>query len=110
VRAQLDGERSLKNLFEQIALVHGGRGADAEAFALVQQDNLAREFAGEVELVGDDDHGIAIFRGEAAESDEQVDLRADVQVESGLVEEKKKRLLREGAREDHALLFAAGDF
>ena len=88
-RTLLDGERGLKNLFEQIALKNAGRWADAQALAFLQQDDLVGIFAGEVEFVGDYDDGVAIFRGEAAEGDQQIDLRADIEMKGGLVEEQE---------------------
>src|SRR5579863_4917230 len=85
-RTLLNGERGLENLFEQIALENAGWGSDAQALAFLQQDDLVGVFAGEVELVGDDDDGVAILGGKAAKGDEQIDLRADVQVQGGLVQ------------------------
>src|SRR5713226_9363208 len=69
VRAQLNCERSLKDLVGVLA--------------------------GEVELVRDDYNGVAVFRREAAKGGQQIDLRADVQVQRGLIEKQEQRLLRE---------------
>jgi len=108
-RAGLHGELCLENLFEQIALVDISRRANAQAFAALQQNDLVSVFASEIQFVGDDDDGVAIFRGEAAKSLEKVDLCADVEMQGGLVKKKKERLLSESASENDALFFAAGD-
>src|SRR5579859_6428317 len=109
-RTLINGERGLENLFEQIALENAGWGSDAQALAFLQQDDLVGVFAGEVEFVGNDNDGIAILGGQTAKGDQQIDLRADVQVQRGFIEEEEERLLRESAGENDALLFAAGDF
>jgi len=41
---------------------------------------------------------------------EEIDLRADVEMQRGLIEKQEQRLLRKSASEDDALLFSAGDF
>ena len=56
-----------------------------------------------------DHDGVAVVRREPPESIQQADLRGDIQVESGLIEQQKQRLLSQSAREDHALLFSAGN-
>ena len=105
----LHGERCLENLFEQFALVDAGGRADAQALAFLQQHDLVGVLAGEIQLVGDDDDGVAILGGQAAQRLQQVDLRADVEMQRGFIEQQEQRLLGESAREDDALLFAAGD-
>src|SRR5260370_9939752 len=74
VRAHLNCERSLKNLFEQITLVHGGWRTDAQALALLEQHDLVGVLAGEVELVRDDYHGVALFRRGAAKRSPQLSM------------------------------------
>ena len=44
--------------------------------------------------MSDDDDGVAIGGGEAAQRFEQIDLRADIEVQRGLVEQQQQRLLR----------------
>src|SRR5438445_4036731 len=44
-RAQLHGELCLKNLLEQISLVHARRRANAQALAPLHEDNLVRVLA-----------------------------------------------------------------
>src|SRR5229473_5461016 len=102
-------ERRLENLFEQLALINACRRADAQAAAALHQDDLIGILGGEVQFVGHDHDGVAILRCEAAESIEQADLRSDIQMESGLIKQQKQRLLSQSAREDHALLLAAGN-
>src|SRR5439155_1041382 len=55
------------------------------------------------------EYGVAAVRTKAAKGIQEADLRGDVEVQGGLVEQQKQRLLREGASEDHALLFSAGE-
>ena len=66
-------------------------------------------FPSQVEFVRDHHDGVAIFRSEAAQGLKEIDLRADVEMQGGFVEEKQQRLLGQGASQDDALLFAAGD-
>src|SRR5262249_49035743 len=87
-RAGLHGELCLENLFEQIALVDTRRRADAQALPPLQQHHLIGVFPGEVEFVRDNYDGVAIFRSEAAERLQEIDLRADVEMQCGFVEEK----------------------
>jgi hypothetical protein len=87
-----------------------GRGrSNAKTFALLQKRDLVGILAGEIQFVGDDDNRVAVGGREAAQSFEKIDLRADIEMESGLVKKEKQRLLSEGAGEDDALLFAAGN-
>ena len=87
-RAELHGERGLENLFEQFALVDAGRGTDAQAAAALHQDNLIRVFRCEIQLVGYDDDGVAIFRCEPAQGMQKVHLRGDIKVKSRLIEQE----------------------
>jgi len=66
VRAFLDRERRLKNLFQQIALIHACRRTYPQALSLLQQHNLVRVFRGEIELVSDDNDSVAILHGQSA--------------------------------------------
>ncbi len=91
-------ERRLENLFEQFALIDASRRTDAQAAAALHQNHLVRVFGGEIQLVSDDDDGVAVFRGEAAKSIEEADLRGNVEMQSGFIEEQEERLLRQGAR------------
>src|ERR1700682_2919424 len=108
-RTEFDRERRLENLFEQFALVNACRGADAQTPAALHQDDLIGILRREVQFVRYDHDGVAILRREPPESIQQADLRGDIQVESGLIEQQKQRLLSQSAREDHALLFSAGN-
>ena len=79
-RSHLHGERRLENVFEQIALKHGGWRPDAKALSFLQQDDLVRIFSGEIQIVGDHQNTVAIHRRKLPQRFEQVDLRADVEV------------------------------
>ena len=108
-RAELHGERRLKNLFEQFALEDRGGRSNAKTFAFLEKRDLIGVLAGEIQFVSDDNDSVAIGVGETAKRFEEVNLRADIEVEGGLVEEEQQRLLSEGAGEDDALFFAAGN-
>ena len=106
---EFHGERGLENLFEQFALINARGGTNAQTSAALHQHNLIGILRSEVQFVRYDHDGVAILRREPPESIQQADLRGDIQVESGLIEQQKQRLLSQRAREDHALLFSAGD-
>src|SRR2546429_7171577 len=91
------------------SLIDGGRRANAQATAAVHQKDLVGIFGGEIQFVGYHDYGVAAVRTKAAKGIQEADLRGDVEVQGGLVEQQKQRPLREGASEDHALLFSAGE-
>lgn len=110
VRIGLDLERNLENLLEQVALVDRRGRADAQAFAAMQQYDLIREFRSEIEIVSDFDDGITMLVSQMPKAAQQVDLRANIKMERGFIEQQNERLLRERASKDNALLFAAGDF
>jgi len=59
--------------------------------------------------VRDHDYGVTVARSKAAKSIEKADLRGDVEMERGLIEKQKQRMLGDGAGKNHALFFAAGD-
>src|SRR6266436_8498143 len=107
--AELHRERCLENLFKQFAAINAGRRAEAQTPAAVHQHHLIRIFRREVQLVGDNNDGIAILRRQTPQGIEQTDLCRNVQVKSRFVEEQKQGLLRQSARQDDALLFSAGD-
>jgi hypothetical protein len=96
-------------LFEQFALEDGCWRSNTKTLALLKKRDLVGILAGEIQLVGDNDNRVAVGGGEAAQSFEEIDLRADIEMEGGLVEKEQQRLLRESAGEDDALFFAAGD-
>ncbi len=75
----------------------------------MHQDDLIGIFAGEIQFVGDDNDGVTICGGEAAERIQQADLRGDIEMESGLIEQQKQRLLGQSAGENDTLLFTAGN-
>jgi len=109
VAAHLHFQGHLENLFEQFALIDGGRGAHAQATAAVHQEDLVGIFGGEIQFMGYHDYGVPVVRTKAAKGVQEADLRGDVEVQRGLVEQQKQRPLREGASEDHALLFSSGE-
>jgi len=109
VAAHLHFQGNLENLLEQFALIDGGRGANAQATAAVHQEDLVGVFGGEIQFMGYHDYGVVVVRTKAAKSVQEADLRSNVEVQGGLVEQQKQRPLREGAGEDHALLFSAGE-
>lgn len=74
-------------MFEEFALVDSGWRADAEAFAVVEEDDLVGVFGGEVELVGDYDDRVAIHGGELPQGFEEAHLGADIEVEGGFIEQ-----------------------
>ena len=108
-RAELHGEWRLKNLFEQFALKDSCGWPNAKTFALLKKSDLVGVLAGEIQFVRDDDNCIAICGCKAAQRFEQINLRADIEMQRRLIQKEKQRLLREGARQNDALLFAAGD-
>src|SRR5690242_1565636 len=90
----LHAKRNLENLFEKFALVDSGGRANAQAAAALHQENLIRIFGGEIQFVGDDNHGVAITRGKAAQRVEKSDLGGDVEMQGRLVEQQEQGLLR----------------
>ena len=77
----LHGRAAPENLFENFALKHRGGRTNAKTFAALQENDLVRIFAGEIEFVGDDDYGVPILRGQAAQGFQQIHLRADIEVQ-----------------------------
>src|SRR5580704_3826200 len=108
-RAKLHGKRRLKNLFEQFALEDACGRSNAKTFALLKKCDLVGVLPGEIQLMGHDDNRIAVGGSQPAQRFEQIDLRTDIKMQRGLIQQEKQRLLREGARQNDALLFAAGD-
>src|SRR5580704_10311603 len=108
-RAELYGERRLKNLFEQFALEDARGRPNAKTFALLKKCDLIGVLAGEIQFVGDDDNRVAVGGREPPQRLKQIDLRADIEVQGGLIQQEKQGLLREGPSQNDALFFAAGD-
>ena len=108
-RAQFHRELCLENLFEQIALVHARRRANAQAFAPLQEDNLVRVLADQIEFVRDDHYGVTIFNSKPPQRFKQIHLRPDIQMQCRLIQQKQQRLLRERPRQNHSLLFSTGN-
>ena len=106
---EFHGERRLENLFEQFALINARGGTNAQTPAALHQDNLIGILRREVQFVRHHNDGIAVFRGEPPKSIQQADLRCDIEMESGLIEQQKQRLLSQSSGENDPLLFAAGD-
>jgi hypothetical protein len=108
--AQFDIERHFEDLLEQLPLVHRGRRPDAQASAVVQQYNLVGEFRSQRQFVRHDHDGVFILFRQLPQAFEQFHLRADIEMQRGLVEKNQPRLLRQRSRQDDALLFAPGKF
>ena len=108
-RAELHGERRLKNLFEQFALEDARGRSNAKTFALLKKRNLIGILAGEIQFVGHDDNRVAVGSRKPPQRLEKIDLRADIEVQGRLIQKEKQRLLREGPRQNDALFFAPGD-
>src|ERR1700682_447744 len=60
--------------------------------------------------MSDNNNGVAILFSEMAQALQQIDLRANIEVQSGLIEEKQARLLGQGPRENNPLLFTTRNF
>src|SRR5271163_23678 len=103
-RAEFHGECCLKNLFEQFALKNGCGWSNAKTFALLKKSDLVGVLAGEIQLVRDDDNRVPVGRRKPSQGFEQIDLRADIEMQRGLIQKEKQGLLGEGARQDDALL------
>jgi hypothetical protein len=86
-RAGFDFDRHLENLFQEFPLIDSGRRTYAQAFAAVQQDDLIGEFRREAEIVRDLNHSVTVFVGEAAQAAKEVDLRTDIKMQRGLVQQ-----------------------
>jgi hypothetical protein len=82
-----DLEWDLKNLLEQFPLIDSGGRADAQAFAPVQQNNLIGEFRRQAQIVGDLNHRVTMLISQAAQAAKQVDLRPDIQMQRGFVQQ-----------------------
>ncbi len=76
--------------------------------AVRQHDDVVARLGREVEVVQRGEDGDAVV-GEVAQHAHRVELRGDVEVVGRLVEQQERGLLREGAREVHALALAAGE-
>ncbi len=63
----------------------------------------------DAQIVGDQDHGRAAFRGEALEQVEHLRLDGHVQGRRGLVRDQQLGLEREGHGDHHALAHAAAE-
>ena len=59
-RAELHGERRLKNLFEQFALEDGRRRSNAKTLALLKKSDLVSVLARKIEFVRDHDNRVAV--------------------------------------------------
>lgn len=86
-----------------------GGGALFDDAAGVHEDDLGGGGAGEIHVVGDDDHGDALG-GEAAHDGDNLAGELGVERAGGLVEEQDGGLHGEGAGDGGALLLAAGEF
>jgi len=67
-RAELHGERRLKNLFEQFALEDARGRSNAKTLALLKQRDLVGVLASEIQFVGHDDNRVAVGVGKPAQS------------------------------------------
>src|SRR5260370_33417735 len=64
---------------------------------------------GENQFVGDHNDGVAVGSREPPKGIQQSDLRCNVKMKSGFIEQKEQRLLRQSTGENDALLFTAGN-
>src|SRR5260370_40860963 len=64
---------------------------------------------GENQFVGDHNDGVAVGSREPPKGIQQTDLRCNVEMKSGFIEQKEQRLVRQSAGEKEALLFTAGN-
>ena len=76
--------------------------------AALHEDHAVGDVAGEAHLVGHDDHRHALL-GQLAHDVEDAAHQLGVERARGLVEEHDVGLHRQGARDGHALLLAAGE-
>src|ERR1700694_5743424 len=72
----------LKNLFQQFALIDICGRTDSEAFAALEEHDLVRIFARKIEFMSDDHDGARVARRETPQSFQQIDLCANVQMQS----------------------------
>ena len=102
-------ERGLENLLEQFAVVHLGGRANPQAFAAMQQHRLVGEFRRQVQLVRNHHYGVPILFRQLAQPLQEANLSADIEVQSGLVQQQQQRLLRQRPSQSDALLFPTRD-
>jgi hypothetical protein len=82
-----DLEWDLENLLEQFPLIDSGGRAHAQAFAPMQQDDLIGEFRRQTQIVGDLNHSVTMLISQAAQAAKEVDLRPDIQMQRGFVQQ-----------------------
>jgi hypothetical protein len=85
--ADVDLQRRLEDLLEQLLLVHLGRRPDPQTLAAVQQDDLVGEFRRQTQFVRHHDHGVAILFRQAPQPRHEIDLGADIEMQCGLIEQ-----------------------
>src|ERR1700730_9859098 len=105
--ADLDIERRVKNLLEQLPLVDGSGRTYAQAGAVMQQHNLVGKFRRKRELVRHDHDCIFIFFSQLPQAFQQFHLRANIEMQRRLVKQNKPWLLRQRASQNEALVLAA---
>src|SRR5215467_7043081 len=98
--AEFDGQGGLEDLLQQFALVNGRGRANPQGSAALEEHDLVRILGDEIQLMRDDNDGVAIRSRELAQRLHQGNLGADVEVERGLVEKQELRLLRERTSEN----------
>ena len=81
-------ERSFEDLLEEFALVDRRRRTNAKTFAAMQEHNLVGKFRRKPELMRHDDNGVTIIRCKAPQAGEKLNLRADIEVQRGLIEQQ----------------------
>ena len=86
-RTGFDLEWDLENLLEQLPLIDNGGRADPQAFAPVQQNNLIGEFRRQTQIVGDLNHSVTMLISQTAQAAKEVDLRPDIQMQRGFVQQ-----------------------
>jgi hypothetical protein len=82
-----DLEWDLENLLEQSPLIDGGGRAHTQAFAPMQQDDLIGEFRRQTQIVGDLNHRVTMLICQTAQAAKEVDLRPDIQMQRGFVQQ-----------------------
>ena len=100
----------MKDLFEQFALVNDRGRTNPKTLPFLQEHDLVGISTGKIQFVRDDDYRVAILGGESAQIHKEIDLRTNVEMQSGFIEQEKQRLLRERAGKDNTLFFTAGNF
>ncbi|MDX2029706.1 MAG: hypothetical protein SF339_03485 [Blastocatellia bacterium] len=107
MRMGVHKQRQVEDLTEKGGGQDVARRAARDQGAVLEQGDAIGEFGCEIDFVCDDEASELFFAGQAPNECEQRDLVRDVRVGGRLIEQEKGSFLREGARENDALAFAA---